>query len=183
MIVIVADFLNEVIFRAFSAMRILKFSCKLLRWRRFWRIKSYIDAKSAETNESRFDKFVDFRYDVRSICKTCDRVIDRIFEECNVLNMTLHEMKHRCEIWYLELNKRYTVKQVLLIWALRWRREWNRNRLTNDSFDNVIDVSQIFRISHLTLRSHWFSIYVIWLYEIQKMCQWSEKDERWSKNQ
>ena len=32
-----------------------------------------------------------------------------------------------------------------------------------DPFDSVTDVSQISSISHLTLRSHWLNIYVIWL--------------------
>ena len=69
-----ADSLNEVTSRALSAMRILELSCKLPQWRRFWRARPYIDAKSAETNESRSDRPVDFRYDVRPNCKACDRI-------------------------------------------------------------------------------------------------------------
>ena len=44
--------------------------------------------------------------------------------------MHLHEMKHRCEYWYLELNKRYIMKQMFFVWVLSLRRKCYRNTLT-----------------------------------------------------
>ena len=46
------DFFNDA---TFSTMRCLKLSNKLSRWRKFCKIKLYIDAKIAEMNESKFD--------------------------------------------------------------------------------------------------------------------------------
>ena len=32
-------------------------------------------------------------------------------------------MRHRCENWYLELNRKYIVKQVFFVWVVRYWRE------------------------------------------------------------
>ena len=32
-------------------------------------------------------------------------------------------MKHRCEIWYLELNRKYIMKQISIVWIVRYWRE------------------------------------------------------------
>ena len=52
-------------------------SSETLSTMRFLMFESCIDTKIAETNESRFDEFIDFRYDV-TICKTCDREIEEL---------------------------------------------------------------------------------------------------------
>ena len=145
-------------------MRILKLSCKLFqRWvlklsselfqrDRFWVMHRCENCKN-ERIEIRWS--IDFKYDVKSNCKTCDRVIDRIFEECNVLNVTLHEMKHRCEIWYLKLTRKYIVKQVSCVWVVRYWRECK-------SHHDLI-ASLCLRILRYFLRHQWSNIYAIWL--------------------
>ena len=47
--------------------------------------------------------------------------------------------------------------------AMKTRVTMRHNDSCCDSFGSVIDVSQISSIFHLTLRSRWFNIYVVWL--------------------
>ena len=122
-------------------------------------VRSCIDAKSAETNESIFDNAT--RLDEKQ-----SRFVWQMHWCLQNLRwrdeMSSYEMMHRYDSWYLKLTKKYIVQQVLFVWALRWRRECIDDSYC-DSFDNVIDVSQISQISYFTLRSHWLNIYVIWL--------------------
>ena len=91
--------------------------------------------------------FIDFKYDVKSICKTCDRITDRISEKCNVLNMIFHKVKHRCAIWYLKSNKKYICETNICRLSLLRRREFNA--LTIDIW--IHSTFHKFLISHCDL--------------------------------
>ena len=65
--------------------------------------ESCIDAKTAKTNELIFD-------DATRLDEEQNRFVWR---------------RHRYDSWYLELIKRYIVKQVSFVWVLRQKRESN----------------------------------------------------------
>ena len=65
--------------------------------------------------------------------KNCDRVLN------------FHEIKYRYENWYLKLNKRYIMKQISIVWIVRY---WRKCKSHYD-FDNII-VFQNFQILFAT---------------------------------
>ena len=69
------NFLNDAHFRTFSTICCLKFSNKFFQWRIMYR------CENCENERIEIRWFIDFKYDVKSICKICDRTIDRLFEK------------------------------------------------------------------------------------------------------
>ena len=92
------------------------------------------------------------------IRRAIEQLIDYL-KTCVVLNVHLHEMKHRYEIWYLELTRKHIVKQVSFVWVLSLKRKCYRNILTTRAVIHWFHKCFRFLISHCDLVdsiSMWF---------------------------